>query len=671
VPTFKLLFFVGLLLFSREGLAEIEPRDRFSDLNLEQLMDVSVSVTSEKAQSLRSAPGVVSVITSEDIKNSGARDLTDVLRLIPGLTFNGEVQTTIALSFRGIYANEGKILLRLDGQDWNELGYSNFTVGDRLPVEMIDRIEIIRGPGSVRFGGWAEIAVIDIHTKNHKQTKGLHLATSGGALVDQPDGRRTVSVGFSETFSSNAGVSVSYYMGRTRLSDRTYYSLSSVSTDMRLTEQQPNIFNLAANLSGWKLRLIRENYAIDQATGPGTPFSSNSSSMFSSLLGELSFDGKINVDWSYRVGHRYTQQRPWLQTNPIILGTNSYYDKLYERGTTSILLKNSETSSSFFSIGAEYRADRGHVESAPEANNVNLFFPTSASPTDTMRQTAYAVYSETIQQTDFGNFSAGIRHEATSNYPASTVPRFAFTKIIDTWHTKALLSWAYRAPTFENFSLNPTVRPETTRTIEFEVGKRLNSEQQFTLALFDTQIHDAIIYSTFNFNGQQVDGYNNLNRTGARGMEAEWRLRKNSLTADAAWTFASSRGLNDVSQYSSGDDDLLLGVPRNKVILRTAWNFATDWWLSPSLVWQSETKAWAPDSATGAISDYPSTSHAALALRRDNLLMKNLNLTAGGANLFNQNLPYLVAYRSDGSDLAALPGPSREFYGRLEYNVDF
>ncbi len=676
--------FAAVLLLSRVCHAQTESSERFSDLNLEQLMDVSVTVTSEKMQSLRAAPGVVSVITSEEIKLSGARDLTDVLRLVPGLTFNSEVQTNVALSFRGIYANEGKLLIRLDGQDWNELAYSNFNVGDRLPVEMIDRIEIIRGPGSVRFGGWAEVAVIDIHTKTHKQTKGLHLAATGGSLVSEDNARRTLSASVAKSFNDDAGISLSFYQGRTRLSDRIYHSLSSASMDLRLTEQQPSIFNLGANLGGWKLRVIRESFTTDQTVGPGTPFTSNSTSTFQALLSELAYEGQLtstngNVNdgtssggWNFRIGHRYTQQKPWWQTNPVSLGTNSYYDKSYERSTTNLLIKNNENSSSFFTFGAEYRADRGHVDSAPEANSVNLFFPTSNNPTDTMSQTAYAVYGETIQQTDFGNFSAGIRHEATSNYPASTVPRFAFTKILDSWHTKALLSWAYRAPTFENVSFNPTVRPETTQTVELEVGKRLNSEQQVTLALFNTQINDPIVYSTFDLNGQQVDGYNNVDKTGARGLEVEWKLKRNALTADAAWTFATSRGMNGVSQYDSGDGDLLLGIPRNKIILRSAWSFSSDWWLSPTLVWQSETRAWLPNgSTTGAIGEFQPTAHATIAIRRDNLFVKNLNLIAGGANLFNQNQPYTVAYRSTNSDLAALPGPSREIYGRLEYNVEF
>jgi len=71
----------------------------------------------------------------------------------------------MGLSLRGNWANEGKVLVLMDGQPFNELLYQSVAVGNRFPVDAIERVEIIRGPGSAQYGGSAEYGVINIITK--------------------------------------------------------------------------------------------------------------------------------------------------------------------------------------------------------------------------------------------------------------------------------------------------------------------------------------------------------------------------------------------------------------------------------------------------------------------------------------------------------------------------
>ena len=129
--------------------------DDVQDLSLADLLDTQVDVASKKAQTSRETPGIVSVITRDDIVASGARDLVDVLALVPGFAPGVDVEGVVDLGIRGQWGHEGKILMLIDGQPMNELLYSTLQLGHHYPLENIDRIEVIRGPGSAIYGGYA------------------------------------------------------------------------------------------------------------------------------------------------------------------------------------------------------------------------------------------------------------------------------------------------------------------------------------------------------------------------------------------------------------------------------------------------------------------------------------------------------------------------------------
>lgn len=114
---------------------------------LQKVLNKNVSVSALKLSS-RESPSIITVINRDEIRNSGARDLTDVLRLVPGFDVMQDLQFVLGLSLRGSWANEGKVLVMVDGVPFNELLYQTVAVGNRFPIDAIERIEIIRGPGS-------------------------------------------------------------------------------------------------------------------------------------------------------------------------------------------------------------------------------------------------------------------------------------------------------------------------------------------------------------------------------------------------------------------------------------------------------------------------------------------------------------------------------------------
>ncbi len=137
---------------------------RMLNMSLDELMAMQISVASRTESSLLDAPAVVTLITEEDIRRSGARDLRDALRLVPGFEPGVRVFGYPEFGLRGVITdNSEKVLILLDGLPVNEYleGSGTIVFGD-FPLDNIERIEIIRGPGSALYGTNAFVGVISL-----------------------------------------------------------------------------------------------------------------------------------------------------------------------------------------------------------------------------------------------------------------------------------------------------------------------------------------------------------------------------------------------------------------------------------------------------------------------------------------------------------------------------
>src|ERR1700682_1880040 len=154
------------------GPAQVSsPRD-LAQLSLEDLMDVEVTSVSKKPQKLSMTGAAVYVINQEDIRRSGATNIPDLLRMAPGVHVAQINSHTWAISIRGFTDKYGdKVLVLIDGRSV----YSPLTSGvnwdqQDVPLEDIDRIEVIRGPGGTVWGANAVNGVINIITMSSKTT---------------------------------------------------------------------------------------------------------------------------------------------------------------------------------------------------------------------------------------------------------------------------------------------------------------------------------------------------------------------------------------------------------------------------------------------------------------------------------------------------------------------
>lgn len=160
-----------------------QSRHDLTEVSLEDLMNIEVTSVSKKEQKLSKAGAAVFVITQEDIRRSGATNLPDVLRMAPGVHVARIDANTWAISIRGFTDRYGdKVLVLIDGRSVYTPSFSGvYWDQQQAPLENIERIEVIRGPGGTVWGANAVNGVINIITKGAEATRGALVSAGAGS----------------------------------------------------------------------------------------------------------------------------------------------------------------------------------------------------------------------------------------------------------------------------------------------------------------------------------------------------------------------------------------------------------------------------------------------------------------------------------------------------------
>ncbi|MHB8608943.1 MAG: TonB-dependent receptor plug domain-containing protein [Candidatus Acidiferrales bacterium] len=166
------------------------PQTDLTQVSIENLMNMEVTSVSKKEQKLSRAAAAIFVITQEDIRRSGAMNIPDLLRMVPGLQvaqINSSTWAITARGFDGQYSN--KLLVLVDGRTmYSPIFSGTFWDTQSLLLDNIDLIEVIRGPGATVWGANAVNGVINITTRKAADTQG-GLLTAGGGTSEQGFGR--------------------------------------------------------------------------------------------------------------------------------------------------------------------------------------------------------------------------------------------------------------------------------------------------------------------------------------------------------------------------------------------------------------------------------------------------------------------------------------------------
>jgi iron complex outermembrane receptor protein len=167
----------------------VRGQNPLGSMTLEQLGNIEVTTVSKEPEEVWKTSAAIYVITQEEIRRSGVTSIPQALRLAPGVDVARITSDEYAISIRGFNSRLSRsVLVMVDGRTV----YTPFTAGTYwetvdTPIEDIDRIEVIRGPGGTIWGPNAVNGVINIITKNANDTRGT-LAHGGGGNVEQEFG---------------------------------------------------------------------------------------------------------------------------------------------------------------------------------------------------------------------------------------------------------------------------------------------------------------------------------------------------------------------------------------------------------------------------------------------------------------------------------------------------
>jgi iron complex outermembrane receptor protein len=182
---YKLFAFAGAMAAASAWSATDQDPTQTKDLGslgLEELMKVQVTTASKQAQSLSQVAAAIYVITAEQIRRSGATVIPELLRVVPGVQVQQISPSQWAVGIRGMgnrFSN--KLLVLMDGRTVYSPSFSGvYWDAQDIDVSLIERIEVIRGPGGTLWGTNAVNGIINIITKAAAKTKGDTLSLESG-----------------------------------------------------------------------------------------------------------------------------------------------------------------------------------------------------------------------------------------------------------------------------------------------------------------------------------------------------------------------------------------------------------------------------------------------------------------------------------------------------------
>ncbi len=462
-----------------------------------------VVTAARAAQALGTQVRPVQVITAENIRQSGAGSLTDLLRTLGGVevTSNGGIGHSSSVFMRG--ANSDHTVVLLDGVRIGSVTLGSASL-EAIPLALIERVEVLAGPSSSLYGADAIGGVIQIFTKGAKRSPGASVLVTAGN-----DGLRQLS---------------GSYVARHGDTDISL-GANVLSTDGFNVTTPANTFSYNPDRDGFLQR--GANARVVQQLGGGHQVSAH----WLRTSGKLHYDGSKTLD-------TYTNQQTQLAAlqwqGPLLEGVNSEVrvGRTWDKGET-------------------VTATTGHIDSVQDQaswiNRVNVGGGTLTAGAEWLRQsvdsdTAYDVTSRRVSSGLLGwravigavSVQADARHDRNSQFGNHTTAQLATAWQVDsTWRLRASAGTAFRAPSFNLLYYpgfgNPALQPE--RSTNFELGTDATvAGWQFGATLFDNRLRDLIDYAPPTYDPANVAkaGNRGLVFTAAGALGEHTRVKLNA-----------------------------------------------------------------------------------------------------------------------------------------------
>jgi outer membrane receptor for ferrienterochelin and colicins len=527
-------------------------------LSLEQLMDMnvhSVFGASKYEQRVTRAPSSISIVTAEDIRRFGYTNLADVLSGVRGLYVTNDRNYTY-LGVRG-FLRPGdyttRVLVLVDGHRLNDNVYDSGAIGREamLDVELIDRVEVIRGPSSSVYGSSAFLGVINVITKRGRDIDGAEI---GVDLASQDTYRTRATYG--ETFANGLDflVSASHYTSAgwdfyypefdQRSSDHRFANNNGVASG--LDDESASKFFTSLRYGGFNASL---HYSTRRKQVPAASFDTifgdpDERTDDSASYIELGYKHALSSTTDLKIRgfyDLYTYQGTY-PNDYALAGDPSdrvvFVDEMTGRwaGTELQLTTNLDDRYTFV-VGGEYRMNIGENQSAYDDIDPRYYYLHRDDDSDIVGLFAQG---EARVRDDF-TVTAGVRYDHYgASFGGTANPRLALIyNPTETSAVKLLYGEAFRAPNpYERYynvaqADAPALEPETIKTYELVYERYFASKYRLSLSGYSYDIDGLITQVEEEFNMQF---FANVDDVRARGVELELEaIYQNGAILRGSW----------------------------------------------------------------------------------------------------------------------------------------
>jgi outer membrane receptor protein involved in Fe transport len=558
-------------LWSRVAVADRPSEVRaIEELSLEELLNARVDVTTRTDEAVREAAGIVTVLTAEDLRAAGCRDLLDALRLLPSIQAQVDTWNAVGLSMRGNAASDS-ILVLVDGHEWNEIDYGVTALGNRLPAYLIERIEVIRGPGSAVYGGFAMHAVVKVTTRAAGSFDGSRADARASWLGSGAYGHQDLGFSGGYSLGDDTRLGVSAVVGRGRRTDDLYTDVYGTTADLTdASAIDPGLLSVNVRHGGLTASGLFEWYRITHRDNFVGLLNHDRDNDFLGAYGRAAWRLPLGSGWTVTPRLSSKVQWPWrsLRDIPPALALHHRVD----RTIAGVDLRGQPAEWFDLLAGGEAGMDRFHLLT----EEPGAWFDGEA---DTTYRSA-AAWAQTIVRTPWVNLTAGLRFDANDAYGTAASPRVAVTRAGGRGHLKLQVSRAFRAPGFQ--AARYDVGPERSTVREGEVGVRPAPWLYLTGDVFDVRVTEALVYfvRVDPDTGELTDGYENAGTTGSRGGGLSAEVREGRFSLSAGYEGYTGEGLADAELDRLDVPDAPgahLGIATHKGTLGTSYRSGRGW----------------------------------------------------------------------------------------------
>jgi outer membrane receptor for ferrienterochelin and colicins len=683
-----LLFLFTPCLSAADEPPEPASLEKLMSMSLEELINVDITLATGSPKPIRTAPAVASVITAADIERRGATTLDEALEAVPGLHIvpSGLDRLSSIYSIRGIHTKlNPHVLLLINGIPYHFAHQNNRPPLFRMPVAMISRVEVVRGPGSAVHGADAFAGTINVITKDGKEIDGTRAGLRYGSFqtYDAWAQHGGTYKGWDVVFSVETQASDGDHG---RIIDQDAYNIYQVpyhlipngSLAPAPLDTKYDIFNahLGLKKDNWTFRLW--GWLLDDgAMGPGglQILTQGNKQYDRSLLADLIYHKEkvvTDLDLDVRLYHLYAYVDALFQfapdgTAPAIFGRSGYLgNPIGWDHDTGLEITTFYTGWHHH----RWRLAAGATYIEEDTDQYKNFGP-GVVPGVMTRITDPALiflegHSRTIWNVSLQDewslaknweLTAGVRYDRFSDFGGTTNPRAALV-----WEprsdlvAKLMYGRAFRPPSFaERYAKsnpvavgNEDIDPETIDTYEVAFDYHPVKAVKVTANLFYYKIDGLIEYLPI---GGGVFQAENARDQEGRGFELE-------MDWQATDTFRLRTNYAYQRAKDSATGQLVPDAPGMQFYVDAFWALQQEWSLDAQLNWVGNRHRAAGD-ARPEIADYTKVD---LTVRRKNIA-KHWDFALAVRNLFDAD----IREPSDGQIPNDYPMEGRSIFGEVRY----